>query len=270
MYQGQIKFINESKNVALVTQESVTENVPTSAVIGIGDGVSSQFFGTIMPKVELSDVAILVNEATKTVSVSNAGVLSGADINSGGINQINAITGACAVCFSGTAGTPSSITGSVDLSSGIDFSDGPYQLTLVVDGKTYTNITFDQASTSLDDICIKINSIVKYDVAFNAAGYLKITGATAKLGEDVECTGDAAVAMGIDGTASSASDPTGAFPAKNSVVKINAQSTYSDVASSTYTMVKGDFSAVSVGDSIYYSFTYSKDPNKDDSEITIA
>lgn len=271
-YRGTIRFINESKNVAIVNQENVSANFPETAIIGIGDGIGAQFFGTLTPVVEYGDVVFKVDETAKTASVNSSGVISGADIDSGGINQINLTTGACAICFSGTPGTPSYITGSVDLSSGINLSDGPYTMTIAIDGKTYYNINFgESATTSLEDICNKINELVGYSVASNdGSGHLYLEGTSAKAREDIVCTGNAATTFGVDGASTPAASPSGAIPAKGDVVSVAYETTYADITSSVFTIVKGDFSSVAVNDTINYSFSYTVDPNKDDKEIVIS
>ena len=260
-YAGTVKFINESKNQAIVVQAKVIPNIPTTATIGLGDGISNQFFGSLVPKIQTSTTTFSTNGVGATATVSSTGVISGASINGAGLNFINTTSGACAVCFAGTPGAASYITGTVNMAAGIDLSDGPYIMTIVVDGKTYLDINFgDDATTQLADIVAQINRIVAKDVAFiTSTGFLTIKGTTAGVGRNVVCTGSAAVAFGVDGTATSSTNPTGAIPQNNTIVHVAYQRTSADDTSDTFTFVRGDMSSVSVGDTILYDFASTDD-----------
>ena len=275
-YRGTIRFINEQKNVAVVDQDMISERVAFQSILGKGNGIANQFFGSIKPFVITSSGVFSVNDVAITASVSSAGVISGAGINSAGVNYLNASTGACAICISGTPGTPSTITGTVNLINGIDLSQDAYPITIVIDGNTYLDIELGYTNyTNAQCICNDINKIIKNDVATlhtsTGISKLKLTGVTAKTGQNIVCTGPGATALGITGTSVSAANPVGAMPLKGQTVSINCLSNYANDDTSLFTYIKGDFSAVSVGDSIAYTYDLTEnDPNIDDKEVTIS
>lgn len=273
-YSGIVNFVNEQKNVAIVTQDEILAAYPTSAIIGIGNGVQSQFFGELLPRVNYAALAFTNNGTAVAAHSSSTGVITGADVGTG-INSLNVNTGAVALKFTGAAGTVSKLVGTVDTTASstgyLDLSQGPYSLTLVIDGKTYFNIVFSNDSPSKpEDLIERINTVVGYNVATTSSGHIILTSTTAKVGQNIVCTGDFATLTGLTGAASSSTNPTGKVPAVNAIILASATSDYSNATSEVHTLVKGDFASASVGDKIYFDYVYTTDPNTDSKEIVIA
>jgi len=199
--------------------------------VGLVDGNNAQFTGNVtnVPMDEGSLVIMIDGERIRVDDV--AGVISGTDINAGGTNTVNYVSGAFDFTLAGVPGEFATVTTDVDLTGGIDLSDldtagyqeisnigslGSFVGTAVPGIATQTDyeldITIDGSTYQLADISIIItdnwNTIAaaietSLQAASTGSETVTIVGSNIRVTSDTKgATSSVLIAAGTAGTGS--------------------------------------------------------------------
>lgn len=209
-------------------------SINTSDAIGTGDGLTSNFTGSLTHYPILpASVKIKVNNVATDAVVSSGGVISGDDVT--GTLVLSA--GAYNMTFTGTPGTYAYVDSVTSGSANYDLSSGSVNkyINVVIDGVTYPNINLGQsAATTRASVISAINTAVGSVVAATqSTEFIRVRSLIGSASSNVTVTNPTSGASGLTKVfggilTSTGTDPTGAYP-KNGEA-ITASYTYTGAA----------------------------------------
>jgi flagellin len=182
--------------------QSVNQTTPVWSLSSLWNSGTPGSTVTAGQNRSLADLETAIN-----LGIKNNAVLSAAGLVASGAGSltISSNNGTSFQLNAGAAAAKATVVGTVDLSSGVDFSAAPVTVKLLIDGTTTKTVTLNQAAADAGAVAAALNlqlgaSATASVVSVNGKNYLQIADATGNTGakstvQVLDGTGNAALGL---------------------------------------------------------------------------